>query len=56
MVDLFTFTVVQMDGLGRPEGSLRRKQHIKIPNSKTIKTTRPAMLKRKRDEISPDCG
>ena len=39
-----------MDGFGTPEGSLRRKQQIKIANSKTIKKTRPAILPLKENE------
>lgn len=42
--------MVQTDGFGIPEGSLRRKQQIKIANSKTIRTTRPAILLWKKKE------
>lgn len=42
--------MVQIDGFGIPEGSLRRKQQIKIANIKTIRRTRPAMLPMKKNE------
>lgn len=41
---------MQIDGFGTPEGSLRRKQQIKIANSKTIRKTRPAILPLKKNE------
>lgn len=44
----FTLTVVQILGLGNPEGSLRRKQQMKMANTKRITKTMPAILRRPR--------
>ena len=42
-----TLTVVQTEGLGMPEGSLRRKQQMKIAKSRIIRRTTPPILQRK---------
>ena len=42
-----TLTVVQTEGLGIPEGSLRRKQQMKIANNRIIRRTTPPILQRK---------
>ena len=41
-----TLTVVQIEGFGSPEGSLRRKQQIKMANARSIKRTTPPMLQK----------